>query len=223
MRTQGVAGAFLQDGKSVRVIDAEDTLGFVPSVSTGRAGLVFLCGSGVSAAAYAPLLRPIAEAGHPVFIVKLPYRFAPLEVHKEQAIARARSVVAGNREVEPWVVSGHSLGAALAARMARADTRGLSALVLIGTTHPKRDDLSRLGIPVTKIYATRDGIAPVEQVLANRRLLPAHTKWVSIDGGNHSQFGHYGHQLFDGAATIGRDAQQAIARRELREALGGGR
>jgi pimeloyl-ACP methyl ester carboxylesterase len=72
---------------------------------------------------------------------------------------------------------------------------------------------------VTKIYATNDGVAPADRVLANKHLLPAHTKWVRIDGGNHSQFDHYGHQLFDGRATISREAQQAIVRSELRESL----
>ena len=40
-----------------------------------------------------------------------------------------------------------------------------------------------------------------------------------IKGGNHSQFGHYGHQLFDGKATISREAQQAATRTALLEAL----
>jgi hypothetical protein len=46
-----------------------------------------------------------------------------------------------------------------------------------------------------------------------------HTKWIEIRGGNHSQFGHYGHQLFDGDATITREAQQEITRRALLESL----
>jgi hypothetical protein len=53
----------------------------------------------------------------------------------------------------------------------------------------------------------------------NKKLLPASAKWVEIKGGNHSQFGHYGHQLFDGKATISREAQQAITREILLEAL----
>jgi hypothetical protein len=53
----------------------------------------------------------------------------------------------------------------------------------------------------------------------NKRLLPAHTNWVEIVGGNHSQFGHYGHQLFDGYATLTRSEQQTITRTELLNAL----
>ncbi|MCC7001868.1 MAG: hypothetical protein IT357_06910 [Gemmatimonadaceae bacterium] len=57
------------------------------------------------------------------------------------------------------------------------------------------------------------------RVMATRSLLPKHTRWVEIAGGNHSQFGHYGHQLFDGNATVTREAQQVIARDALFERL----
>lgn len=221
MRTQGVGDDLMRSGESVSVVDGAETLEFLPAPPNSRVGLVFLCGSGVSARAYAPLLRPIAEAGYLVIVVKLPYRFAPLRSHKEEAAARAHQVGMTHREIAHWVISGHSLGAALAAREAQAHCEVISGLVLIGTTHPKQDDLSSLKMPVTKIYATNDGIAPADRVLANRQLLPGHTKWVEIEGGNHSQFGHYGHQLFDGAATISREAQQAVTRSALLEALAG--
>jgi pimeloyl-ACP methyl ester carboxylesterase len=215
MRTQGVDDRVTQDTQVVSVAEGATTLEFLPVSSTGRAGLVFFCGSGVAARAYAPLLRPIADAGYPVFIVKLPYRFAPLDAHRQEAIDGARALIAKHREIRRWVIAGHSLGGALAARMAQTDHELMSALILIGTTHPKDSDLSFLELPVTKIYATGDGIAPADRVLSNRRLLPPGTKWVRIAGGNHSQFGHYGHQLFDGAASISRDAQQALVRSEL--------
>ena len=92
-------------------------------------------------------------------------------------------------------------------------------MVLIGTTHPKQDDLSRLQLPVSKVYASLDGVAPADKVQQNWRLLPPHTKRVLIEGGNHSQFGHYGHQLFDKTPQISREAQQAATRAELLAAL----
>ncbi len=68
MRTRGVDDALLLDGPAVAVVDGEEMLEFRPATATSGAGLVFLCGGGVAAPAYAPLLRPIAESGHPVFI-----------------------------------------------------------------------------------------------------------------------------------------------------------
>jgi len=219
MRTRGVGDDVMRSTEAVSVQEGATTLQFVPVSSSHRVGLIFFCGSGVGARAYAPLLRPIAEAGYAVFVVKLPYRFAPLDAHREEAIDRARTVMAAHPDIPRWTIAGHSLGGAIAARMARADPGAVSALVLMGTTHPKDIDLSLLQMPVTKIYASNDGVAPAERILANKQLLPPATKWVSIAGGNHSQFGHYGHQLFDGTASISRDAQQAVVRSALLESL----
>lgn len=219
MRTRGVDDAMLSSGAAITVAEQHDTLAFLPVSAEGRPALIFICGSGVAAAAYAPLLRPVAEAGYPVFVIKLPYRFAPLESHKLAALARARDVMASHPRVPRWVVAGHSLGAALTARLLQSNAGELSAAVLIGTTHPKDADLSSLRMPLTKVYASSDGIAPRERVLANRALLPPHTRWVEIIGGNHSQFGRYGHQLLDGDASISREQQEIITRTAILEAM----
>ncbi len=219
VRTQGVGDDMLRSDREISVENGPTTLVFLPASSDSKTALIFICGSGISANAYAPLLRPIADAGFPVFVVKLPYRFAPLESHKEAAIGRARSVIAAHPEISSWVISGHSLGGAIACRVTKSDPNAISAMVLIGTTHPKLDDLSFLSIPVTKVYASNDGIATPSQILANKGLLPKHTRWLEIKGGNHSQFGHYGHQIFDGKATVSREAQQTLTRSALLEAL----
>jgi len=219
VRTQGVDPNTLRGNHEVSVVKDAIGLAFLPASTNGRTALVFICGSGIAAEAYAPLLRPVAEDGFPVFVVELPYRFAPLESHKLAAVDRARRVIAAHPEVRNWVIAGHSLGGALAARMARVDPGSVSAMVLVATTHPKDEDLSFLRSPVMKIYASNDGVAPADRVLANRGLLPPHTKWVEIEGGNHSQFARYGHQLFDGSATIGREEQEALTRSAILQVL----
>jgi pimeloyl-ACP methyl ester carboxylesterase len=113
------------------------------------------------------------------------------------------------------VVAGHSRGAVVAARMASERRRGLAGLVLIGTTHPRDVDLSALPQPVTKVVGTRDGLARVAGVEANRAKLPAGTRWVWIEGGNHSQFGWYGFQPGDRRATIAASEQRAVTTREV--------
>lgn len=217
-RTQGVPPATLASSGSVKVWESGERLEFRPA--TPRAtGLIFLCGSGVAAQAYAPLLRPIAEAGTKVCIVKLPWRFAPLASHQEEAVVAVRELMAGDAQISRWIVAGHSLGAALACRVAASRQRAPAGLVLLGTTHPKQSDLSGLALPVTKVLGSNDGVAPLFKAEANRRLLPGHTRWVVLNGGNHSQFGHYGHQLLDGRAGLSRAEQQELARRELLRAL----
>jgi dienelactone hydrolase len=218
VRTQGVDRQTLQDSAAAEVSDAGVALVFEPRRPAGKAALIFVCGSGIAPQAYAPLLRPVADSGYPVVIIRLPYRFAPLAAHKDEVLARIRAVIE-SRSGARWAVSGHSLGAALAARFAAANPERVAALVLVGTTHPKEADLSSLPMPVTKVFASRDGVARPADVIANRPLLPASARFIEIEGGNHSHFGHYGWQIFDGRAAIPRERQQEITRAALIDAL----
>jgi pimeloyl-ACP methyl ester carboxylesterase len=106
------------------------------------------------------------------------------------------------------VLAGHSRGAAHASRLLSEEPHVVDGLVLIGTTHPRDVNLASLSIPVTKIYASLDRVSPEDKVKANASLLPPQTRWVRIEGGNHRQFGSYRYQLFDGTASITREAQQ---------------
>ena len=218
-RTQGVADTLLTTDARVTVQSSPDALAFLPNPAVGPSGLLFIVGAGVSAEAYAPLLRPIAEKGYRVFVVRLPWRIAPLEQHKKAALTRVHAILGDNDQARDWVVAGHSLGGALACRIAAESPPSVRAMVLIGTSHPKTTDLSQSRMPITKVYASNDGVATVEMINATRHLLPGHTRWIEIEGGNHSQFGHYGHQLFDGSPTISRERQQDVTRSALLDAL----
>jgi pimeloyl-ACP methyl ester carboxylesterase len=218
-RTQDVGRALLVSDGKVAVQSSQDVLAFLPTSAVGPSALVFIVGAGVAAEAYAPLLRPLAEAGYPVFVVRLPYRIAPLEQHQETAVRRVHSILGGNTRVRSWVIAGHSLGGALACRIAADHPQTVSAMVLIGTSHPKTIDLSRSRIRITKVYGSNDRIATVEMIRATKHLLPLDTRWIEIEGGNHSQFAHYGHQLFDGSPTIAREQQQDMTRAALLDAL----
>ncbi len=218
-RTRGVEPTLLESNAQVSVRDTAEHLAFLPTAAGRGAGLVFITGGGVAAEAYAPLLRPIAERGHPVFVIRLPWRLAPLESHKRTALSRAVDVLEDDSAASRWVIAGHSLGAALATRLAGRNPPGVIEMVLVGTTHPKEMNLRSLPFAATKVFASNDGVAPVAAVEANRHLLPDDTRWIRIEGGNHSQFGHYGSQLFDDAATISRSRQQELTREVLLAAL----
>jgi hypothetical protein len=97
----------------------------------------------------------------------------------------------------------------VAVQLAHERAAGIAGLALVGTSHPRDVDLSVLRVPVTKIVGTRDGLASREEVERNRALLPAATRWVWIEGGNHSQFGWYGFQPGDRPARIAASAQRA--------------
>jgi pimeloyl-ACP methyl ester carboxylesterase len=204
-RPWGVPEQALQPDGRVAVAIGDDAIAFTPA-EPRTSGLLLVPGCPVDPIAYAPLARRIAEQGHVTMIVKVPYRcaaFPSLEARLERRV----DALAGMHPAIRWVLAGHSRGAAHAVRLASARPDAMAAYVLIGKSHPRDHDLSRLAIDVIKVAATNDAVAGPAQFETAR--LPPSTEWVRIEGGNHAQFGYYGFQLFDGRATITRDAQQA--------------
>jgi len=140
--------------------------------SPGRAALLFFPGALVDPRAYAPLARAVAGAGYPARIVELPHRGAFGGADSPDIEPRVRSALASLPDSARIVVGGHSRGAVVASRIVSRRPPWLAGLVLIGTSHPRDHDLSRLIVPVTKIVGTRDGLATPGEVEANAALLP---------------------------------------------------
>lgn len=207
----GVDDAVLETDEHVSVFETDASLTFVPARNALATALLFLPGGMVDPHAYAPMLRQIAAAGHPAVLVKLPSlggRHAMGEDGRRQAVQSALAVIERSPGTR-WVLAGHSLGGHLAARVVQADAAVAAGLILIATTHPRDFSIAGYDGFVTRIYGTRDGIAPLAKMQANAANLPATTEWIAIEGGNHSQFGYYGFQLRDGRARISREAQHA--------------
>jgi dienelactone hydrolase len=217
-RPAGVAPEILTSDARVTVTDRADAIVFQPVNDRGEAGLIFYPGCPVPSEAYAPLARRIAEQGYPVFLMHVPYRCATAEDQQRQLYSATRAVIASARR--RWVIAGHSHGGAHASRLLSTEPSLVDGLVLIGTTHPRDVSLASLTIPVTKIYGTRDGVAPEEKIKGNAPLLPPSTRWVRIEGGNHRQFGFYRYQLWDHSATITREVQQQQTITAILELLG---
>jgi len=193
--------AALQSDAQVQV-ETEGWLIFRP-VSRGPAvGLILYPGGRVDPRAYAPPARAIAAEGYLVVMVPMPLNLAFFGPD------RAAEVMAAFPEVERWAVGGHSLGGAMAARFAHSHPSAVQGLVLWASYPAASDDLSARELAVVSISGTRDGLATKEKIAASRPLLPAQTRWVTIEGGNHAQFGWYGPQSGDPPATISREAQQ---------------
>jgi len=169
---------------------------------------VFLPGGGIAPRAYVPVVRGLADAGVPAALVELPYRTALTEAMREelwQRVLRMHTALGGGR---PLVLAGHSRGGALAGQFAAEHRSPLAAVVLIGTTHPRDQDLSGQTLPVLKVLGSRDCVASREAARANAHRLPSTTRWIEIEGANHAQFGYYGSQINDCGATISRESQQ---------------
>ncbi|HMB90659.1 MAG TPA: alpha/beta family hydrolase [Rhodothermales bacterium] len=219
MQAHGVPDALLESDVNVAVTDSSGLLIFEPVVDTMTTALLFYPGALVDPEAYVPMAHAIAEAGHKTIIVKVPFRMAFLDRMEQRVFERTQEIMqqeAGRR----WIVGGHSRGGAMAARFAGSHADQLAGLLLVGTSHPRRHDLSPLSIDVTKVYGSEDGLASEAEIEQFSPNLPDSTHFVRIDGGNHAQFAWYGTQLGGGSATISREAQQRQLLQAALEQLG---
>lgn len=221
MQARGVEPSVFESTSEVRVSTSPATLAFTPVNETAPVALLFYPGALADPKAYAPMARAVAEAGFEVVIVELPFRLAPSERHREELAERTRALIRKDEKQRAWIVGGHSRGAALAAKFVRdhESESFVSGLLLVGTSHPREDDLSGLDIDVTKVYGSEDGLASEGEVKEFASNLPEATHWIRIEGGNHAQFGWYGWQLGDGRARIPRAEQQAATVRAIVDQL----
>lgn len=204
---QAATGEALQamGSDSTVVVETQPWITFSPAGQAPRAGLIVYPGGHVDPRAYAPLARQIAAQGYKVVIVPMPLALAVM------APNRALEVMAADPSIDTWAIGGHSLGGAMAARFAYTHPDSVDGLVLWAAYPASTDNLSGFDIAAASIYGTLDGLATGDKIGASRPLLPATTRWVAIEGGNHAQFGDYGLQAGDGQASISAAVQQAQA------------
>ena len=172
--------------------------------------LVFFPGALVDPRAYAPLARAAALGGFRAFIIELPRRGAFGGADDPVLDSSIESVLRRHDPATNIVIAGHSRGAVVASRIASRAASRLAGLILIGTSHPRDVDLSGLSMPVVKIVGTHDGLASRGEVEENAAKLPATTRWIWVEGGNHSQFGWYGFQPGDWPAAIEPSVQRQV-------------
>ncbi len=153
--------------------------------------------------AYAPTAQAISDQGYLVIIDPMPLNLA---VFNPDA---AKDVISNFPEIKRWVVGGHSLGGAMAANYVYTHPGEVDGLVLWAAYPPESSDLSTSEIKVLSLSGSLDGLSTPEKIQSSFTLLPSDLTWVSIEGGNHAQFGWYGNQTGDNPASISREEQQA--------------
>lgn len=201
------AVAALRSSEDVRIVERLGWYEMVPvredeagEAITPTTGLIFTPGARVDARAYARLLRPLAEDGYLVAVLKEPFGLSLIQRD------HAGTVLDVHPDISYWALGGHSLGGVTAAGLADTDVR-VDGLVLFAA-YPA-GPLRRSDLKVTSISGTADRLTTPAQVDASRANLPAGTSYVIVGGAVHSFFGDYGDQRGDGAPEVDREFAQA--------------
>lgn len=171
-----------------------------------EAQLVFYPGGLVEPVSYLPLLEPLREAGIEIFIIKMPLNLAILNSDAIEEVIKKEG-----RDV-PLYLSGHSLGGASATLYLEEASEVVDGLLLLAAYPAKDNDLSDVNYPVVSITASNDDVLNWDTYEAHKVWLPKETSFISIEGGNHANFGSYGVQAGDGESEIEREKQQEKTR-----------
>ena len=163
---------------------------------------MFSPGARVDSRAYAALLRPVAEAGYLVVILKEPFGLAIAQ------IGQAAGPIADHPEITTWAVGGHSLGGVAAASFAADNPDTVSGL-LLWASYPNGDLSTDTDLQVESISGSNDGLTTPADIEKSKANLPPDTTFTVIDGGVHAYFADYGEQPGDGQPTIDRDEASA--------------
>jgi hypothetical protein len=190
------------ESDSAVIVSTKDWIVFQPVISSKNVGFIIYPGGRVDFRSYAPMAHRIAAEGYLVVIVRMPLNLAVFGVNIASDIIKSYS------EIGSWVIGGHSLGGTMAAQFAHENPSDVKGLVLWAAYPASGTDLSKNNLLVTTIHGTNDGLVSSSQIEDSLKLLPVSTSRIEIVGGNHAQFGWYGDQGGDNAATISREEQQ---------------
>ena len=156
-----------------------------PQRSVPTTGFIFYPGGEVDPEGYAEPLQRIAAAGYLVVNVPMPLDLAVL------APDRAESVMAAYPEIKRWVIGGHSLGGAMAARYVARHPGRMAGLLLWDAYADASDDLSGQMLPVRQLHRLEhDGQTPAKY-RETRSLLPANADVVQLAGASHINYGRF--------------------------------
>lgn len=178
-----------------------------------KGNVVFYQGGLVETEAYAVFGQQLAEKGLRVFMYKMPFNLAILNVSAFDRIYEQY------QDDKDWYLGGHSLGGASTSMYIKKSTKDIKGLFFLGAYPSNSSDLSDQKLKVLSIRAENDFVVNLDKYEKAKDLLPTQTQYITIPG-NHSNFGYYGFQKGDGESSITREEQHELVVDAIVEMIG---
>lgn len=187
----------LESSDNITVTDRA-WLAFLPHEPPAT-GIIIYPAARVPAEAYAPIARQLAESGYLSVIV-----YPPLNLPRFNT-ELALPVMEHFSAVENWVIAGHSSGGTSASIFASNNPDLVDGIVYLASYPAKSTNtLFNSNLEILSIFGTNDGLVNIEN---SRERFPLNTRFVVIEGANHTQFAYYGDGGGNNPATITREEQ----------------
>lgn len=174
-----------------KTITTNGKLTILSPTTPSETGFIFYPGGKVEPTAYLPILEKLRQNGITCVLVDMPFNLAVFNS------GAADKVFDKLPAINNWYIGGHSLGGAMASNYASKHQDKIKGLVLLGAyiygDIPPSNALT--------VYGSLDGVLDKSKITYKENVFV-------IEGGNHGQFGNYGHQKGDGTATISSEQQQ---------------
>lgn len=190
----------MQSNDEIMVSDEEQVIRFEPKIPV-QPSIIYYPGGLVKPESYATYAQAFAQAGHRVYIVKMPLNLAIFGGDRSQPI------IAAKHPDETFLLGGHSLGGVMAARYAAAHASELEGVFFLASYPDPKGSLVSSNLPVFSVVGSNDGAVNMAALTKAKNDLPNTAEYHTIRGGNHSQFGSYGFQKGDHPAEISADQQ----------------
>lgn len=191
----------LQSSNEYNVLNTTDSVTFTPTSNKSNTGIIIYPGGKVQAESYAVIASKLAQEGYTTIIVKMPFNLAFF------GSDNADEVITNHPEITEWVMVGHSLGGVFASDYAVKNQDKIRGVIYLAS-YPSTN-ASNATFKAISIRGSLDGLTKNEDVVQNFDKFPANTTFITIEGGNHFNFGDYGMQAGDNNSTITREDQQS--------------
>lgn len=192
--------AALNSTESYSVKNTADSITFTPKTNQSATGIIIYPGAKVEAESYSVLASELAGNGYTTILVKMPFNLAFFGTNK------ADDIIENHTEINSWVIGGHSLGGVFASEYALNHQDKIKGVVYLAA-YPSTN-ASSATFKALSIRGSLDNLTQAEDLSENMDKFPANTNFITINGGNHYNFGDYGVQEGDNNSTITRKEQQ---------------
>lgn len=209
----------LLDGITQELTETNDFIILKSEEGTPKTTIIFYPGGLVDPHSYLKWQDQLVanDSSIQIITVKMPSNLAVISSNKGAKLFDAYD------DMERWIISGHSLGGAMATNMIADYPDKLEALIYLAA-YPADNRIKGYSGGVLSISAENDGLTTQADIQERVSDLPeayemstisdfpsevkGKTLYYEIQGGNHAQFGNYGEQEDDLEATITREQQQ---------------